>query len=356
MIQKTPYYSKKIGNLAKGCRLCVQGLKEVVFVTGICPRHCYYCPISDKKYQKDVVYANEMPTTKLKDIIKEAALCNSKGAGFTGGDPLAKLPRTIKFIKALKKRFGNKFHIHLYTSFDLVNKTSLEKLYKVGLDEIRFHADIDNDKLWNRIELVRKFNWDIGVEIPVIPGKQKETKELIDYFQDKIDFLNLNELEIADNKASKLSKLGFLTKDRISYAIKGSESAANELLKYILKKKYKLNVHYCTAKLKDRIQLVRRIKRRAKNIAKAYDVVDEEGILIRGAIYCKNLEKTKKQLMKDFDIPQDLIEADKERKRILTGAWIVNELKEELKKLKLKPAIVHEYPTWDRLTVLVDFL
>jgi hypothetical protein len=355
MIEKTKFYSRKIGHLAKGCRLCVKGQKLVYFVTGICPKRCYYCPISDKKYEKDVVYANEGKVTNIHQIIEEANLCDAKGAGFTGGDPLCRMYRTTFSIRQLKKKFGKKFHIHLYTSFDLVNEKNLEKLYRAGLDEIRFHADIDNDKLWNKIELARKFNWDIGAEIPVIPGKLKQTKKLIDYFYDKIDFLNLNELEVADNKISRLSKLGFLTKSRISYAVKGSEELALKLMKYI-DKKYRLNVHYCTAKLKDRVQLGERIKKRAKNVKGEYDIVDEEGLLIRGAVYCRDLVETRKELMKEFDIPSELIEIDKERKRLLTGAWIIDKLKGELKKRKLKIAVVKEYPTYDRLEVESDFI
>jgi hypothetical protein len=354
MIEKTRYFSKKIGSLAKGCRQCVKGQKLVLFVTGICPRKCYFCPISDKKYQHDVIYANERKVTNIYQIIEEAKLCSAKGAGFTGGDPLTRLARTVKFIKALKKKFGKKFHIHLYTSFDLVNKNSLQKLYNAGLDEIRFHADIDNSSLWDRIELADKFDWDVGIEIPVIPNKLKQTKKLIDFFHNKLSFLNLNELEIADNKMSRLSKLGFLTKTKVSYAVKGSEQTAIKLMKYIQNKKYSLNVHYCTAKLKDRVQLGERIKRRAKNIRKPYDIVDKEGLLIRGAIYAKNPAELRKKLMKEFRIPKDLIEV--ENKRLLTGAWIIDELRQELKNKKLKIAIVKEYPTYDKLQVEVDFI
>jgi len=350
-IKKTKYFSKKIGHLAKGCQQCVKGQKLVLFVTGICPRKCYYCPISDKKYQHDIIYANERPVKNIHQIIEEAKLSSAKGAGFTGGDPLCKLFRTTFSIRQLKKKFGKKFHIHLYTSFDLVNENNLKKLYNAGLDEIRFHADIKNNKLWNKIELANKFNWKVGIEIPVIPGKLRETKKLIDYFHDKIAFLNLNELEIADNKMNQLSKLGFLTKDKISYAIKDSEKTAVNLMKHIIKKNYNFNVHYCTAKLKDRVQLGERIKRRAKNIAKPYDLIDKEGILIRGAIYGNNLINLRKKLMKEFEIPADLIEIDKNKQRLLTGAWIIEELKDKLKNKGLKIAIVKEYPTWDRLEI-----
>ena len=115
-MEKTKYHSWKIGKLAKGCRQCLQGKKTVLFITGICPRHCDYCPLSEKKFMKDEIYANEWPIDKVEELIKEAELCGSEGAGITGGDPLCRLARTCDFIKRLKKKFGKKFHLHLYTS------------------------------------------------------------------------------------------------------------------------------------------------------------------------------------------------------------------------------------------------
>lgn len=351
MIKDTGFYSKNIGTLPKGCRQCVQGRKSVLFITGVCSSNCYFCPISDKKKNKDVTYINEWPTDDIKDIIKEIKLCSSTGIGITGGDPLTRLERTVKFIKILKKTFGKDFHIHLYTPLILVNRKSLEKLYNAGLDEIRFHPDLDNTKLWERIALAGKFGWKIGVEIPCIPGKLEKTKRLIDFIKDKVSFLNINELEIADNKSSKLAELGFKTKDKLSYAIKGSEEMAYSLLKYC-DKNTGLNVHYCTAKLKDKIQLSKRIKLRSKSVAKPYDIISDEGMLFRGEICSdKNLNAVSNKLKKEFSIPDDLIEVDKKNSRILIAPWIANELKGKLKKLNLKVALVEEYPTWDDLEV-----
>jgi pyruvate formate-lyase activating enzyme-like uncharacterized protein len=56
-------------------------------------------------------------------------------------------------------------------------------------------------------------------------------------------------------------------------------------------------------------------------------------------------------MSKKFDIPKRLIEVDERRLRILTGAWILEEIAEEIKKMGLSPAIVEEYPTWDSLCV-----
>ena len=86
---------------------------------------------------------------------------------------------------------------------------------------------------WKKIELAKKFKWDVGVEIPVIPGKKREIKKLIDFIKGKVDFLNLNELEISDTNVNKLVEKGFKPKDKLSYGVKGSETLAKEILNYL---------------------------------------------------------------------------------------------------------------------------
>lgn len=367
---KTKHHSYKIGTLADGCKQCVLGRKLVLFITGLCHYKCYYCPISEKRRNKDIIYANEKPCYSFKDVIEEAKLSGSYGAGITGGDPLVVTDRCCKYIKALKKYFGKKFHIHLYTPLDLVNKERLEKLYKSGLDEIRFHLYLDRKKeLWPRLSLALKYDWDIGVEIPAIPGMKKDTIELIEFIKDKVKFLNLNELEISEMNAKDLTDRNYFVKDKISYAIKGSGNLALDLLKYC-NKNTKLKVHFCTSKLKDGVQLINRVKLRAKNLAKDYDILTNDGSMIRGVIYLKELapgldykEKfmeiqdksliikklndLKEKLQKLIEIEDRFIEVDKNKLRILIAPWILEETTKDVKKLNAVPAIIEEFPTYD---------
>jgi pyruvate formate-lyase activating enzyme-like uncharacterized protein len=141
-MKSTKYSSFCSGNLTKGCQECVLGNKTVLFITGKCERKCYYCPLPESRKNLDVVYANERKLSNinaLSEAIEEAKLCSSKGIGITGGNPLLVLSRTIKFIRAFKKAFGKKFHIHIYLPTDIASKDKLEKLAKSGVDEIRFH-------------------------------------------------------------------------------------------------------------------------------------------------------------------------------------------------------------------------
>ncbi|MBW2968043.1 4Fe-4S cluster-binding domain-containing protein [Candidatus Woesearchaeota archaeon] len=379
-ITKTPYHSYRAGHMAKGCQHCVKGEKLVLFVTGLCPRRCPYCPISDRKHQHDVTYANEWPTSKIAEIIEEAELTEAKGAGFTGGDPLVKIHRTCTFIRSLKKRFGKQFHIHLYTSFDLASPKNLKMLHAAGLDEIRFHPDLDDDRLWSRIDNAKAFDWDVGVEIPAIPGKKTATLKLMQFLDGKIKFLNINELEVSDAKANKLSVQGMKTKDSLSYGVKGSQSLALELLRTAYSKKYQYNIHYCTAKLKDKVQLAKRIQRRAKNVKNEFDIINDDGTLTRGAIYfpflypsfdyaqklakltsqrksylLNRLSIARKHLHKQYGVPLKYLLIDKASYRILTNPGVTQNLAEEIKSMTLKPAIITEYPTWDALIVELDW-
>lgn len=370
MIKQNKYYSYNLKQLPKGCQYCVKGEKLVLFITGICPRRCNFCPVSDHKYQKDVIYANEREVNNINALLEEAKAMKARGAGITGGDPLAKLERTVEYIKKLKQEFGKEFHIHLYTSLNLVNEESLKKLYQAGLDEVRFHLDLDNDKLWNKLTLAKKFDWDCGVEIPLIPNKN--IKKVIDFVHDKVDFLNLNELEVADNEHSDLSH--FETKGELSYAVKSSLESGLLLLEYA-KEKYDLPIHLCTAKLKDAVQLSNRIKREAKYSKHNFDIIDEEGLLIRGALYLPELKpgvgyrKKLKEINKEEYLAKlngllDKIEKitknqfflDKDKLRILVSKKIVKKNKQKFYNLGLRPAIVTEYPTADQLEIEIEFL
>ena len=55
--------------LSQGCRMCYEGAKMVLFVTGICGKNCFYCPVSNERREKDVIFANENRVQKDEDLI-----------------------------------------------------------------------------------------------------------------------------------------------------------------------------------------------------------------------------------------------------------------------------------------------
>src|SRR5437773_9945405 len=147
-----------------------------VFFTGICSFHCFYCPVSDEKMYKDVVFADEKRVTRDEDVLEEARANRATGAGITGGDPLDAVERTCRYIRLLKAEFGPTFHTHLYTMSTDADK--IRALAEAGLDEIRFHVP---PGLWSSAAdssfvaaspLGPPLGRTLGIAIPLIPERE----------------------------------------------------------------------------------------------------------------------------------------------------------------------------------------
>jgi pyruvate formate-lyase activating enzyme-like uncharacterized protein len=333
--------SKHHGELTEGCKRCFKGEKLVLFVTGLCPRNCLYCPLSEEKKNKDIIFANEQEIKDIGDLIEEVKISGATGAGITGGDPLARLARTCEFISGLKKEFGNNFHTHLYTSLDLLTEEKIKKLEGAGLDELRVHPDLDSKELWEKINLLKNTKMETVIEIPAIPKKESQILELIKYAKDKVKAFNLNELELAQTKIPEFQKQGWKT-DKDTVTIKGSEKTALNIIKKA--RGWKVRIHYCSARFKDEVQFIERIKNYAKHAALQTDVITESGTLLRGVIYSNNLQNLKQQF------PNEQFTQD--NKRVLTSIKFVRAKFKELPKC----AIVEEYPTRDKTEIYKEFL
>lgn len=340
------YGSASNGKMAKGCEHCVNGSKMVLFVTGRCSTGCFYCPVSAEKKGKDVIYANEGRVTDDAGIIAEAESMEATGTGITGGDPLGVMDRTLGAIKLLKGHFGKEHHIHLYTS--MIDPEKVRLLEEAGLDEIRFHP---SPSVWDRMgdtklkEITAATKMDVGIEVPAIPGMERELGALINYATSAgVDFINLNELEFSESNWGMMEEHGFEIMDELSSAILGSE----ELALSLMKANKKAPIHFCSSVFKDGVQLRNRLIRRANHIARPYDVVTEDGTFLKGIAYADDLQAASDLLMNDYDVPAELIFIDRERNRMEVASWVLEEIASEL---PFKCYVVEEYSTADRLEV-----
>lgn len=337
-----------VGRLSRGCQLCMEGGKLVLFVTGLCenPVTCsWYCPISYERKGKDVIYANERLVHDDKDIINEAITSGSEGTGITGGEPLLVLNRTIHYIRLLKEYFGKTHHIHLYTAIKRINKESVEKLADAGLDEIRFH--ILTEKESDILSSVNSF-MSVGVEIPAIPGRTESIKQLVKSLEKyDVEFLNINELEFTETNTYQLKERGFRLKSNSVSAVEGSEEVAMEVLRWA-RDNTEINIHYCPSRLKGSVQLKNRLLRRAQNVAKPYEKVTGEGLLLKGVITFESSNENINLLYSIFErhrIPNNLIYFNPEKSRIETSVKIAKKIAKEVKEKGFKVGILEEYPT-----------
>ena len=347
-LRERPCGALMVGSLPEGCRLCERGEKLVLFATGLCAYHCFYCPVSEEKMYRDVVFANERRVERDEDLLEEARAMRATGAGITGGDPLEVADRVAHYIRLLKDEFGEDFHTHLYTM-----TADLERIRVVadgGLDEIRFHPP---PGMWARLEAsgfpaavaeARRLGMAVGFEVPLVPDRTEDLRRLLDWADGRIDFVNLNELEFSEANGGRMRAQGYAMKDELAYGVTGSDEAALDLLAT----PRHVTVHYCTSGYKDGWQLRKRIQRAAETVAQPWDVVTEDGTILKGIVETDDLDSVERALLSEHGVPKRLIGAVPERRRVEVAPWILESL---AGKLEWPAYLVEEYPTADRLEV-----
>jgi pyruvate formate-lyase activating enzyme-like uncharacterized protein len=330
---KTKFDSYCIGGISEGCKYCVKGEKLVLFVTGVCKRNCWYCSLSKKRKNKNVIFANERECKNMKEIIRETRESRATSAGITGGDPLLNIERTVKFASELKKKFGKSFHIHIYLPTKFVTKQKLKQLSKY-VDEVRFHPEflINKNKAEEDIEKIKLASlfWEkgnVGIELPMIPDKKKDILDFILKIKNYIGFVNLNEFELSDTNFKKIIEKYKLKEG--GYVVKGSLEAGKWILNELEKKKIKLKAHLCTAELKNWHQFKNRLKRHS---ILPYGKRTEEGTVIY-------LVVNKKLKAKGTFY-------DSEKKRTIVSEKVARKLLGKYKIFR-----VEEFPTHDRIEV-----
>ena len=311
----------------------MRGEKLVLFISGKCKRNCWYCSLSKKRKNKDVVLANERQCKSINDVIKEVRESNATSAGITGGDPLMFVERTARFASQLKKTFGKKFHIHIYLPTKFVTEEKLAKLAKC-VDEVRFHPGflIKDGTIKEDIQKIRLAGlfWnkpDIGVELPMIPDRKKDILDFILRVKEYIGFVNLNEFEISETNFNTITKKYQLKEG--GYVVRGSVEAGKWILAELAKKKIKLNVHVCTAQLKNCFQFANRLKRHE---ILPYGKRTGEGLVI--------------YLVADGRLNVKGSFYDKKKNRTILSEETARKL---LKKGKIKIKRIEEFPTYDRI-------
>ena len=263
-------------NLSQGCRLCYQGAKLVLFITGRCPRTCWYCPLSEERKDVDVIFANDRKITSPEEAIEEAEIMDALGTGVTGGEPLFELDRVVEYCTALKKHFGPEHHIHLYTG-EAPTEEQIAEL-ATCIDELRMHPpheewpEIMTSPYIQSIETAKRMGLDVGIEVPSLQGLRHFFPLL-----DKLDFFNINQLEWGDANADAMRLRKLEPINPLCNAIQGSTKWAGEINGHP-------KVHYCTSVFKDSVQLRERLKRIARNSARPFDMITNDGTIMYGSM------------------------------------------------------------------------
>jgi pyruvate formate-lyase activating enzyme-like uncharacterized protein len=355
LVQLLPYSSRSRGGLSPACVQCAQGQKMVLFVTGRCRFRCFYCPVSERRNQKDIVYANERVVTSDADILEEARAMAANGTGITGGDPLGVIDRVEHYVRLLKSTFGPGHNIHLYTHEP--NAEKLERLARAGLDEFRLHiphylwGPLSADGGAYRKVLEEAPAWKIrrGVEIPVLPEKEAELRSLLRALDGiGVDFVNLNELEFSETNEEKMHDRGYAVDTRAGWGVRGSRAVAQRL---VAEAGVGVPVHFCSSRFKDGVQLKQRLLRRAAHVAPAFAGRTDEGTITFGIVEAspaRDLDRLGREVARIGRLAPTDYRLDRVRRRVELDA---DRLRRFAGRLRAPAFAVEEYPTADALEV-----
>ena len=350
-----PMASRYRGPLSPACTQCAEGRKMVLFVTGRCRFRCFYCPVSERRNQQDVVYANERLVTRDEEILEEARAMGASGTGITGGDPLGVVDRVERYVRLLKSTFGAEHHLHLYTHEP--NPAKLERLARAGLDEFRLHIP---HYLWGSLRSAGRAYRDVlrdapawglrrGVEIPVLPGHGRELRQLLRAHEENgIDFVNLNELEFSETNEEKLHARAYRTARGGGWGVEGSRSLAERIVRDW---HGALPVHYCSSGFKDGVQLRQRLLRRAARAAPAFADRTPDGTVTFGVVEASSEEELARlagYLVRLARLGPEEYRVDPVRRRLELP---LRRLRRVAARLDAPAFAVEEYPTADALEV-----
>ena len=343
------------GALSPACTQCQEGRKLVLFVTGLCRFRCFYCPVSERRNQIDVVYANERRVESDQDVLDEARAIGAGGTGITGGDPLGVIDRTVHYVELLKATFGPSHHIHLYTHEP--NPEKLRRLAGAGLDEFRLHippylwGPLSNTGGAYRAVLQDAPSWGLrrGVEIPVLPDKEPELRRLLVALDSiGVDFVNLNELEFSETNANQLVDHTYRVDPVNGWGVYGSRAVAERVVR---ESRLSVPLHYCSSRFKDGVQLRARLRRRAERTAPSFAVKTRDGTVIFGVVepaLPADLPRVRRAVARAAGLrPQDY-RVDFVRRRVELAAPA---LRRVARRLEWPAFEVEVYPTADALEV-----
>lgn len=143
-----------------------------------------------------------------------------------------------------------------------------------------------------------------------------------------LDFLNINELEWGELSASEMRSQGFELSDGLHNAVKHSVEWSQPL-------RHHPRVHFCPSGFKDSVQLRERLKRIARNTARTFDEVTEDGTIVYGVV-----EGASPEEKHTLDLGPGDYEECGDR---LELSW--HTLKRKSKKIKGRKYIIERYPS-----------
>ena len=267
------------GPLSPGCHLCGAGSWSCLFINSLCNARCFYCP--SEQTSRSEPTTNGIVFAHPQDYLDYLERFGFAGVSISGGEPFLTFDKTLLFVSKIKRKFGSRMYVWLYTNGIAATREKLERLRDAGLDEIRFDISAQGYRLEN-LRMGTAVIKTAAVEIPVIPEDEDRLKTLLFHLEDiGVKHLNLHDLRCTTHNCTHLMQRGYRFLHGSKVTILDSELAALRLIDEARDQGIKLPIHYCSFIYKERFQTSGHRKRLAKFCSKPFESITDVGAIRR---------------------------------------------------------------------------
>jgi pyruvate formate-lyase activating enzyme-like uncharacterized protein len=183
-----------LGALSPGCEACKAGTWDCVFTTSRCNLKCEFC-YSPLALPPD--YAGSVFGSTPVQIAGNHARTSISGVSFSGGEPFLEPGSLLEWVTWFKEHHPEQY-TWIYTNGLLADKTILQELGNLGLDEIRFNAaasNYDHPTVMKNLTAAVRSIPNVTVEIPAIPEHAAKLLSCLQEWSARgVRYLNLHEL------------------------------------------------------------------------------------------------------------------------------------------------------------------
>ncbi len=280
-----------VTKISPGCRLCAEGLWSCLFINGCCNAACFYCP--SRQDNEGLPSTNTVEFSRAEDYVAYIEEFGFTGVSLSGGEPLLTFEKSLDYLTAVKKRFGDRIYFWMYTNGLLFTPDKGARLRDAGLDEIRFDIGATGYRLDFLKQAVGVIPT-ITVEIPALPDKQETMKRLLPQLVETgVNYLNLHQLRLTPHNFKHLTKRDYRFSHGEKVTVPASELAALELVRFSRAEKIDLPINYCSFVYKNRFQGAGARRRAARSVIKPYESITENGYIRTMAITVNHADKEK---------------------------------------------------------------
>ncbi len=279
-VRKTCQETKiQYGDLSPGCRRCAEGGWSCLFINGRCNGRCFFCPTDQSETGEPTTQT--LRFSRPADYVAYLERFGFTGASISGGEPFLTFDKTLRFAAAVKRHFGDRLHLWLYTNGLSLTAEGLKRLADAGLDEIRFNIAAAGYGL-KKVALATTAIETVTVEIPAIPEDEARLTDLIASLRGVgVRHLNLHQLRCTPRNLPQLLKRRYTMVHGPRVTVLESELSALRTLRKVADSGIDLPVNYCSFAYKQRYQAMAYHRHLADVARKPYESVSRTGRIRR---------------------------------------------------------------------------